>query len=193
MIKNEVFSAFEILLEEIEMVISEIKNAGASAFQKGEYDKVEEIKEKATALEKFREKVKHLQNEWQANFSSLSVKPTKKRKIKSKLKKGLRTPEDAFRIPILESLVELDGSASMSKILELVERKMKDKLNKYDHQLLPSTNTIRWKNTAQWCRNTMVQEGLLKSDSPRGIWEISEKGIEYLKEAKKASPKKEKK
>jgi hypothetical protein len=26
----------------------------------------------------------------------------------------------------------------------------------------------------------MVQEGLLKLDSPRGVWEISEKGIEYL-------------
>ncbi len=54
MIKNEVFAAFEILLEEIEMVISEIKNVGATAFQKGEYNKVEEIKEKATALEKFK-------------------------------------------------------------------------------------------------------------------------------------------
>ncbi len=56
MIKNEVFAAFEILLEEIEMVISEIKNVGATAFQKGEYNKVEEIKEKATALEKFKKK-----------------------------------------------------------------------------------------------------------------------------------------
>ena len=26
----------------------------------------------------------------------------------------------------------------------------------------------------------MVQEGLLRSDSPRGIWEISEKGRAYL-------------
>ncbi len=184
MLKNEVFAAFEILLEKIEMVISELKNAGATAFQKGEYDKVEEIKEKAAALEKFREKVKHLQNEWQTNFSSLSVKSTKKRKIKSKLKRGLRTPEDAFRIPILEALIELGDSAAMSEVLELVEKKMKDKLNEYDYQILPSNNTIRWKNTAQWCRNTMVQEGLLKSDSPRGIWEITEKGVEYLKNAK---------
>ena len=147
MIKNEVFAAFEILLEEIEMVI----------------------------------KVKQFQHEWQANFSSLSVKPTKKRKVKSKLKKGLRTPEDAFRIPILESIVELEGSAPMSKVLELVEKKMKDKLNGYDYQILSSSNTIRWRNTAQWCRNTMVQEGLLNSHSPKGIWEITEKGIDYLK------------
>ncbi len=60
---------------------------------------------------------------------------------------------------------------------------MKDKLNEYDYQVLSFNNTVRWKNTAQWCRNTMVQEGLLNSDSPKGIWEISKKGIEYLKKA----------
>jgi len=40
---------------------------------------------------------------------------------------------------------------------------------------------IHWRNTAQWCKNTLMQEGLLKSDSPKGIWEITEKGVEYLK------------
>ena len=176
MIKNEVFAAFEILLEEIETVINALKEEVSAAVQKSEYDKAKTIIEKATALEKFREKAKQLQHEWQANFSSLSVKLTKKRKVKSKLKKGLRTPEEAFRIPILESIVELGGSASMSKVLELVEKKMKGKLNAYDYQTLSSGNTIRWKNTAQWCRNTLVQEGLLKSSSPKGIWEITEKG-----------------
>jgi FtsZ-binding cell division protein ZapB len=182
MIGREVLAAFEILLEEIEMVINTLKGEGAVAVQKSEYDKAKTIIEKATALEKFREKVKQLQNEWQSNFSSLSVKPTKKRKIKSKLKKGLRTPEDDFRIPILEALVELGGSASVSEVLELVEKKMKNKLNEYDYQILPSNNTLRWKNAAQWCRNTLMQEGLLKSDSPKGIWEITEKGVRHLKE-----------
>jgi hypothetical protein len=56
----------------------------------------------------------------------------------------------------------------MSKVLNLMERKMRGILNNYDYQPLPSDpNTIRWRNTAQWCRNTMVREGLLKSDSPR--------------------------
>jgi len=39
---------------------------------------------------------------------------------------------------------------------------------------------VRWRNTAQWCRHTMVQEGLLKRDSPHGIWEITEKGRQAL-------------
>ncbi len=184
MVKNDVFTAFEILLEEIEMVIANLKEEAAIALQKSEYDKAEKIIENTKDVEQFREKIKELQNEWQRKFPGLSgkSKTKRRRKITSKLKRGLRTPEDEFRIPILEAIVELGGSAPMSKVLNLVEKKMKGKLNEYDYQTLQSTSSIRWKNTAQWCRNTMVREGLLKSDSPRGIWEISEKGIRYLQE-----------
>ncbi len=100
-------------------------------------------------------------------------------------KKGLRTSEDAFRRPILEALVEWGGRAEMSKVLDLVEKKMEGILNDFDRQPLRSDpNIIRWRNTAQWCRNTMAREGLLKSDSPRGIWEISERGRKALQEGK---------
>ena len=184
MVKKDVFTAFEILLEEIEMVIANLKEEAAIALQKSDYDKAEKIIGNTKDIEQFREKIKELQNEWQRKFPGLSgkSKTKRKRKITAKLKRGLRTPEDEFRIPILEAIVELGGSAPMSKVLNLVEKKMKGNLNEYDYQTLQATNSIRWKNTAQWCRNTMVREGLLKSDSPRGIWEISEKGIRYLQE-----------
>jgi len=29
-------------------------------------------------------------------------------------------------------------------------------------------------------RNSMVNEGLLKPDSPRGVWEVSERGMKWL-------------
>ena len=65
----------------------------------------------------------------------------------------------------------------MKDVLELVEKKMKGILNEYDYRPLPSDpKSIRWRNTVQWCRNSLVREGLLKNDSPYGIWEISEKG-----------------
>ncbi|MEW6526392.1 MAG: winged helix-turn-helix domain-containing protein [Spirochaetota bacterium] len=96
--------------------------------------------------------------------------------------RGLRTPEDAFRRPILEALVELGGKASLSEVLDLVGTKMRSKLTRYDHEPLPSDpKSIRWRNTAQWCRNTLVREGLMKSDSPHGIWEITEAGKKWLK------------
>ncbi|MEM7820360.1 MAG: winged helix-turn-helix domain-containing protein, partial [Candidatus Aenigmatarchaeota archaeon] len=33
---------------------------------------------------------------------------------------------------------------------------------------------------AQWARNAMVKEGLLASDSPRGVWEITAVGRRWL-------------
>lgn len=92
---------------------------------------------------------------------------------------------DAFRIPILESLIELGGRAPMKEVLEKVYEKMKTQLNEYDLSPLPSNpSQKRWENAVQWCRLNMVKEGLLSSDSPWGIWEISEKGRKFLEKVK---------
>jgi hypothetical protein len=97
------------------------------------------------------------------------------------LEDGLRTPNDAFRIPILEALVELGGSGKVREVLSIVEQKMADQLNVYDYQPIPSiTNVLRWDNNAQWTRQKLVDEGYMLSDSPRGIWEISEAGRDLL-------------
>jgi|GEM_PF-957519 len=98
--------------------------------------------------------------------------------------KGEKTPRQAFRIPILEVLVELGGKGKTDKILEKVENKMKHILNPVDYEKLPSGVMIRWQNTAQWEKYVMVQDGLLRSDSPKGVWEITEKGINFLKDSK---------
>ena len=139
--KNEVNEAFEILLEELEVVINLLNEAGAEAFKKSDYEKVKESIERATQITEFREKVKSLQKEW-ANLYSVRLEHPKKRKRKRKtlrkLSKGLRTPEDAFRRPILETLIELGGSAPMKEVLDLLEKKMKGILNEYDYRPLPS-------------------------------------------------------
>lgn len=181
--KNEVNIAFEMLLEEIELVANQLNEFGADAFRAGDYEKARQAIEEATRLAEFREKVKALQHEW-ANFMAggLKVSPRKSRRThKGRLQRGLRTPEEAFRKPILEALVELGGRAPVEKVLERVESKMAGILNQYDREPLPSyPHSVRWKNTAQWCRNTLVREGLMKSDSPRGIWEISDAGRKWL-------------
>lgn len=101
-----------------------------------------------------------------------------------KLSKGKRTPRQAFRIPILEALIELGGKGKTDEILKKVESKMKNILKSVDYEKLPSGVEIRWRNTAQWERYVMVQDGLLRSDSPIGIWEITEKGRSFFKENK---------
>lgn len=94
--------------------------------------------------------------------------------------KGERTLRQAFRIPILEALMELGGKGETDEILKKVEIKMRDILKPVDYEKLSSGIMIRWQNTAQWERYVMVQDGLLRSDSPRGIWEITEEGKSFL-------------
>jgi len=97
---------------------------------------------------------------------------------RKKLQKGLKTPQQAYRQPILDSLHELGGSASVSDVLQMVEKKMKPILNEVDYQKLPSGVDVRWHNTAMWERFSLVKQGLLKSGSQNGIWELSNSGIQ---------------
>ena len=101
----------------------------------------------------------------------------------SRLTKGLSTREREFIRPILESLVELGGSAKGSQVLEIVFKKMKGKLNERDLESPPSEpSTPRWLKNAHWCRFSLVRKHkFLNPDSPRGVWEITDSGRNYLK------------
>ncbi|MCL4384899.1 MAG: winged helix-turn-helix domain-containing protein [Actinobacteria bacterium] len=179
--RNEVNSAFEILLGEIENVLDSLNNEGEKSFKSQNYEKAKILSENATKLIAFRDKVKELQKEWKSIFIEKLPVKIKRRKKSKKLQKGLKTNEKEFRIPILETLVELNGEAKMKEALQKVYIKMKDRLNDYDKEpLLSNPNQVRWENSAQWCRNTMVNEGLLSSDSQRGIWKITDLGKQYL-------------
>lgn len=185
--QNEVSVAFDIVLEEIENVIAAINRDGAQAFEEGKYDIARDLMEKGSQMTAFRGRVKDLQKEWLNIFAAAVPQKTQRQKAPryKKLQHGLRTPEDEFRGPILQSLVDLGGSASMNDVLDKVEKLMSQKLNAYDRQTLPSDPTIpRWRNTAQWARAAMVKEGLLSSDSPRGVWEITDSGREFLEQHK---------
>lgn len=91
-----------------------------------------------------------------------------------------RTPIREFRLPILEALDELGGRGQVRDVLSIVYEKMQHRLTEDDLKELPSGTSVRWRNTAQWERQHMVNEGLLRDDSPRGVWEISGAGREYL-------------
>ena len=94
-----------------------------------------------------------------------------------RLPRGTRTPVGDYYQPILQALNESGGSARVNDVLERVEQLMKGVLREVDYEPLPSnTEMLRWRNTAQWARDAMVREGLLKSNSPRGVWEITEAG-----------------
>ena len=93
---------------------------------------------------------------------------------------GKITPQSEYRIPILEALLEMGGRGRVNDVLEKVEVNMKNRLTRVDYEKLPSGADVRWKNHAKWERLKMVKDGLLKEDSPRGVWETTDKGQKYF-------------
>src|SRR6266849_1286336 len=90
------------------------------------------------------------------------------------------TPESAYQEPILRALVELGGSAHKNDVLDRVGIIMKNILQDIDYEYHSYGGRIRWRQNAAWQRRQMVIEGLLKSDSPRRVWEITEAGRSAL-------------
>ncbi|HOV32551.1 MAG TPA: winged helix-turn-helix domain-containing protein [Candidatus Hydrogenedens sp.] len=179
--KNEVNIAFEILLEEIEEVFNILTKEGEKAFKEKDFEKATELSKNGENLKNFRQKVKTLQEEWQNIFANKMVRDAQRIKVRRKLKKGLKTPEDKYYIPILESLVELGGKGELSEVFEKVYKRVKNILNEYDMQTLTSDpKKKRWENTVQWARYTMVTKGLLSDKSSWGVWEITKAGKDFL-------------
>ena len=58
-------------------------------------------------------------------------------------------------------------------------------LTKYDKADYKSTKQEVWYKSACWERFRMIKDGLLRTDSPRKTWELTEKGKEEAKYWKK--------
>lgn len=176
--------AFDILLEEIEAEIEVTNKVGSRAFEARDYDRAREALERAAQIIAFRDKADTLRREWESLVGEEEEEVRAQRRDFGRLARGLRTPEDAFRRPILQALVDLGGAAPMADVLEKVRQAMQQVLKDVDYQPLASDPDLpRWRNTAQWARAAMVKEGLMKRDSPRGMWEISDAGRRHLAES----------
>lgn len=94
--------------------------------------------------------------------------------------KGRKVPQREFRAPLLRVLLELGGSGYSKDIRDKLEPIVRPMLNAAD--LAPvSTGDPRWWNAVCWERSDLVKEGLFRSDSDRGIWELSGKGRDEAK------------
>jgi hypothetical protein len=176
--RDDVDAAFEMLFDALRLATEALKENINQLVRESKYEEVRRLTDLAERREAFCARLMELQREWH----ELESGPPRRRrgrppKHAARLPRGERTPEEAFRRPILEALVELGGRAQVAKVLDLVRRKMANRLKPIDTAPLSSSpQTPRWRNTAQWARNNLCEEGLLRSDSPRGIWEITPAG-----------------
>lgn len=84
-----------------------------------------------------------------------------------------RTPKNVLRQLVIEALQSMNGAGTKSDVLKFMGEKLEGKLLPGDLEWRESTKDYAWQNNTAWERFVMVGEGILKSDSPRGLWELN--------------------
>jgi hypothetical protein len=85
--------------------------------------------------------------------------------------------EREYELPILQELLALGGSGHAAEVTDGVGRRLEGKLKDRDYENL-ETGDVRWRNRTQFTRHTLKKRGLIRDNSPRGIWELTDEGRE---------------
>jgi len=88
--------------------------------------------------------------------------------------------EKAYELPLLDVLDAAGGRLPTREAVAAVGERVADQLMPMDHDVMDQGQE-RWESRVQFTRLRLVEAGLLKKDSPRGVWEISDAGRERLK------------
>lgn len=113
--------------------------------------------------------------------SARAQSPKRKRGSGSRAPAGSLLPEAQYERPLLESLIELGGSAPTSDVVDRLGKKLDDRLTEGDRETL-SSGEIRWRNRVQFVRLGLIKSGHMVKDSPRGVWEITDAGRQRVTE-----------
>lgn len=114
-----------------------------------------------------------------ALWKALKANNENKKTINKQNKVSKTTPQKLLWKPILLVLIEKGGKAESINIINGVKEKMKHQLNEADFRT-NSDGTLKIDKAIHFQRLAMIHEGLLKDDSRRGIWEISEIGKQWI-------------
>ena len=99
---------------------------------------------------------------------------TSDKKPRPKRSKSAKTDKNTLRQLLIEALQHLGGSAHKNEILKYMEQQLEGKLLPGDLDWREATKDYAWQNNTCWERFRMIEDGILKAGSPRGIWELSE-------------------
>ena len=92
----------------------------------------------------------------------------------AKRSRSPKTDKKVLRENIIRALRTFGGRAKVTAVIEEMGRQLTGKLLPGDLEWRATTNEYAWQNNAKWERYQMTQDGTLRSDSPRGYWELSE-------------------
>ncbi len=109
-----------------------------------------------------------------------SPKSARKAKKSGRAPTGSILPEQEYVLPLLQALEEKGGRAPAREVIDEVGRRVKDRLTPLDREPVTSGG-LRWQNRVQFARLRLIDRGLVKKASPRGLWEITAQGSEYVR------------
>ncbi len=181
-------AAFDLLQDEIDAHLAGLQAEITDAAKRGAYEKVGQLAKAAQELADLKKELAGVEKRY--NRLIEADEPDESVAEGKRIRRGLKTPQEAYQAPILQALVDLGGRSELNPVLDRVYEMMKGRFNEYDLAPLASDGiTPRWRNTAQWARNSLREEGLIRDDTPRSVWEISEKGRVWLAEQKRVGKK----
>jgi hypothetical protein len=92
---------------------------------------------------------------------------------------GHKTPQHAYREPLLKILRKHGGQASRVQVLRELESMLGKNLTPHDRKKI-KTGAVRWERTAEWEVRLMREEQLIRpvADTARGVWALTPKGME---------------
>lgn len=76
-----------------------------------------------------------------------------------------------LRDTLIATLHDFGGSSSKKDVEREMEKRLRGKLTDIDYEFV-GVGIERWKESTQWIRYHLVQEGVMRNNSPRGIWEL---------------------
>ncbi|MGC8845962.1 MAG: winged helix-turn-helix domain-containing protein [Candidatus Hydrogenedens sp.] len=92
----------------------------------------------------------------------------------------MKTPERAYVLPVVDSLMEFGGTAPRKEVVTRVFEKMKHILKDYDLEPMSYNKYVpRWKDTLHWVRLHLLERGILEKGTEKGIWTLTEYGKAY--------------
>ena len=167
---TDIDAALETLQEAVDKEIALAKREGAKAFELEDFGQIEKQRKRSEELREFQKQVAKLSKTYKSIQSS--------RGKRRKLQRGTSTPQETYYEPILQALKQMGGRGKSSEVIDRVGEIMRPKLKETDYGKLKDGG-IRWQTRCRFARWHMIQQGQLRDDSPRGIWEIavSSKGL----------------
>jgi hypothetical protein len=178
--------AFKVLKSELKSLLKQVQTTAAEEILRGNLEAGGKLVDRAKALQGLENTLGDLHREWK----KISPQPklpgveTGTPQHVNLAPNGTKTNEKYFKLPILQALEQNGGKGTAKEITDIVGEIMKDRLNDYDKEVLENGRTIRWRSTTAFMRLKLVKAGLMRSDSEKGTWEISQEGREYLENTK---------